>query len=177
MVVDSLRRTGHIRDAAELVISAPPLMVGRHRNSIRAAVVDGVAGFRAAGSSRVVPVDSCEVAHPIVEQILTEGRFGKSKEVSIRFGTVSKQALVIVDPSARGVVLPKVDADVVVIGTDELARFNKARSKSGDDAPESEAFFEETVAGVNFSISADAFFQTRTDGAEMLVELVSTRAR
>jgi 23S rRNA (uracil1939-C5)-methyltransferase len=174
MVVDSLRRIGHIQDAAERVIAAPSLKVRGHRNSIRAAVVDGVAGFRAAGSSRVVPVDSCEVAHPIVEQILTAGRFGKAKEVSIRFGTASKQALVIVDPSARGVVLPKVDADVVVVGTDELARFNKARSKSGDDSPESEAFFEETVAGVNFSISADSFFQTRTDGAEMLVELVSS---
>jgi 23S rRNA (uracil1939-C5)-methyltransferase len=173
MVVDSLRRIGRIATASDLVIAAPPLQVGRHRNSVRAGIVDGAAGFRAAGSSRIVPVNSCEVAHPIVEKILTGGKFGKAKEVSIRFGSVSNQVLVVVEPTARGVVLPKVDADVVVVGADELARYNKARSKTGDDAPESEAFFEETVAGANFSISADSFFQTRTDGAEMLVELVT----
>jgi 23S rRNA (uracil1939-C5)-methyltransferase len=174
MVVDSLRRIGRIGDAEKLVITAPPLKVRGHRNSVRAGIVDGVAGFRAAGSSRIVPVNSCEVTHPIVERILTAGKFGKAKEVSIRYGTVSNQVLVLVEPTARGVVLPEVDADVVVIGLDELERFNKARTKTGDDAPESEAFFEETVAGANFSISADSFFQTRTDGAEMLVDLVTS---
>jgi 23S rRNA (uracil1939-C5)-methyltransferase len=174
MVVDALSRTGRIRNAADLVIQAPPLAIGRHRTNIRAGVVDGVAGFRAAGSNRIVPVSSCEVTNPVVEALLTGGRFGKATEVSIRFGTASNQVLVIVSPTSRGVVLPKVDADVVVIGLDELERVKKARAKNGEDAPDSEAFYEETVAGVTFSISADSFFQTRTDGAEMLVSLVDS---
>jgi 23S rRNA (uracil1939-C5)-methyltransferase len=174
MVVDALNRTGRIRNAADLVMSAPPLAVGRHRTSVRAGVVDGVAGFRAAGSNRIVPVSSCEVTNPVVEALLTGGRFGKASEVTIRFGTASNQVLVIVTPTSRGVVLPKVDADVVVIGMDELERVKKARAKSGEDAPDSEAFYEETVAGVTFSISADSFFQTRTDGAELLVSLVDS---
>ncbi len=175
MVADALRRTGRIRDAAERVIAGPPLEMRGHRTGVRVAVVDGQAGFRAARSSRVVPVSSCEVTHPVIERLITDGRFANAREVSIRYGTTSQQVLVVVEPTRRNVILPDLkalapDVDVVVVGLDELNR--KVRPESEPDADQ--AFFEETVGGASFVVSADSFFQTRPDGAECLIELVES---
>ena len=66
----------------------------------------------------------------------------------------------LVDPGRRGDIdLPD---DVHVVGADELASGHRA-------------WFTDRVAGRTFRISADSFFQTRTDGAEALVDAVRTR--
>ncbi len=175
IVVDALRRTGRIHDAAERVIAGPALAMRGHRTSVRAGVVDGSAGFRASGSSRIVPVSSCEVAHPVVERLLTAGRFGTAREVSIRYGTKSRQVLVVVEPTTRGVVLPDLSdfsggIDVVVVGADEL----KSKSSPAAGLEDDQAFFEESVDGATFCVSADSFFQTRPDGVELLVSVVES---
>lgn len=175
MVVDALRRTGRIGDAEGRVIRAPALAMRGHRTSVRVAVTEGAAGFRAAGSRRVVPVTSCEVAHPVIERVISEGRFGNAIEVAIRYGVASSQLLVVVEPTTRGVVLPDLrelvpGIDVVMVGTGELKR----KQRSGADPVDDHAFFEETIDGASFVVSADSFFQTRPDGAEALVTLVGS---
>ena len=80
MVADSLRRLGRLADLPD-IDPGPDLATTGFRTTIRAAVVDGRAGLRHRRSHDVVTVASCEVAHPVVEGMLVNGRYGDADEV------------------------------------------------------------------------------------------------
>lgn len=153
IVLDCLRRLGGI-DHPDVQLG-PELGPERYRTSVRAAVVDGRAGFRAARSHDVITVDSCLVAHPLIEEILVDGRFGSAEEVTIRAGIGTGERLVVASPTAQGVRVPD---GVTVIGDDELRRGRTAA-------------YHEEIAGRRLRISARSFFQVRPDGAAVLVDL------
>jgi 23S rRNA (uracil1939-C5)-methyltransferase len=152
-IADAFERIGRL-DSPEVRTVALP--AAAHRTTVRAGVTAGRAGFRARRSDRVVPVDRCLVAHPLVDELITEGRFGDAVEVTLRVGARTGERLALVDPSASGVHLP---ADVTVIGEDERA--------SGRTA-----WIHEEIHARRFRVSAGSFFQARPDGAEALVEEV-----
>lgn len=154
MVSDSFVRLGRI--PAPLIESALALDTVAFRTTLRAAVVDGRAGLRKARSHEMLAVVSCRVAHPRAEELLVEGRYGEADEVTIRVGARTGERMVVVAPSAGGVVVPD---DVVVVGVDEL--------RAGR-----EAWIHEEIAGRLLRISGASFFQSRPDGAEQLVDLV-----
>jgi len=163
-VVDGLVRLGHV--AEPHVVVGPSLAPTGFRTTVRAAVVDGRAGFRRHHSHDVVVVDHCLVAHPWVDQILTDGFFGPAREVTVRVGAATGEGLVVVSPSAAGVVVPNDQAarsvgpaSLAVVGTDELSGGHRA-------------WIHEEVAGRRWRISALSFFQTRPDGAAALAEAV-----
>lgn len=156
IVVDCLRRLGGVTEP--VVELGPPLPVDGYRTSVRMAVVDGRSGYRASRSHEVVTVGSCLVAHPLVAELITEGRFGSAEEVTIRVGARTGERLVVAHPTAEGVAVPD---DVVVVGTDEL------------DAGHPAAYHEE-IGGHRLRVSARSFFQCRPDGAELLVDLVAS---
>ena len=158
LVRDSLRRLGRISDA--VIEPGPTLDPWGFRTTLRMAVVDGRAGLRMAGSRDVVDLDHCAVAHPLLDELIVEGRFGEATEVLLRVGARTGERLAVVTPNAAGVRLP---ADVLVVGADELAAGRRA-------------WIHEEVAGRRWRISAESFFQTRPDGAEALVEVVRTLA-
>ncbi len=155
IVVDCLARLAHLDDVE--VRLGPPLDPVGYRTTVRLATGDGQVGFRSARSHRVVPVDSCLVAHPLVDDVIRTGRFGAATEVTIRVGARTGERLVVVAPTADGAELP---ADVVVVGEDELA----AGAAVGH---------HEAIGGRRLRISARSFFQCRPDGAEVLVDLVA----
>ncbi len=150
IVTDALERIGKI--VAPPVTAGASLAPERYRSTIRAAVDGDRAGYRAAQSHRVVVPERCRTAHPLAEQILIEGRFPGASEVTIKVGANTGERLVIVSPSAVGCSVPE---GVGLIGRDELD--NGAAAAITD-----------TVDGVELRISADSFFQSRTDGAEAL---------
>lgn len=154
VVLDCLRRLAKIDDAE--VRLGPSLDPVGYRTTVRVAVVDGRAGYRSAGSHEIVLVDSCLVAHPLVEEVLVKSTFGPTvTEVTVRAGARTGERILIAAPTADGVVtLP----DVVVVGADEL--------EAGR-----EVHYHEEVGGRSFQISASSFFQCRPDGAEALVTL------
>jgi 23S rRNA (uracil1939-C5)-methyltransferase len=154
MVAESLVRLARIEPPA--MSFGPDLAETGFRTTVRAAVSNGRAGFRRARSNEVVPIESCRVAHPRIEQLLVEGRYGDAKEVTLRVGASSGEAIAMVSPSADDVIVPD---GVRVISTDELDGGRRA-------------WIHDEVAGVNFRISARAFFQGRADGAAALVEVV-----
>ncbi len=157
IVIDALRRLGRIPDAAERVALGPSLDPAGYRTTIRAAVLDGRAGYRRAESHEIVPVGSCLVAHPLAEEILVDGHFGRATEIRVRVGVASGDRQVVLDAdSTDGVEVPD--------GVEVLTR---AEAKAGGGDP-----VHETVAGVDFAISAESFFQCRPDGAAALVDLV-----
>jgi 23S rRNA (uracil1939-C5)-methyltransferase len=167
VVVDALRRIAKLHrftdvDADTLVTLAPPLAVGGHRTTVRAAVRDGRAGFRRAGSSDIIVVDGCETAHPRLVEIMAGARFTDVDEVTLRYSIRTGKTLLIADPSAQGVNLEKVanPRSITILGADEVEK--------------SPASLTESIDGVDLRVSAGSFFQTRTDGAQQLVRIVSS---
>jgi 23S rRNA (uracil1939-C5)-methyltransferase len=154
-VADALERIGRLRDVE--VRSGPALPAAGFRTTLRCAVADGRAGFRRSRSHEVLAVSGCLVAHPLLEELVREGRFGLATEVTLRCGARTGERLVVVDASAPGwqadsIRLPE---DVVVADRRE------------------DAFYHEEVAGRRWRISAGSFFQARPDGADLLVERVA----
>jgi len=150
IVADCLRRLARIEDPD--LRPGQPLRPDGYRITVRAAVRRGRAGFRAARSHDVVPVDSCLVAHPLAEEILVDGRFGSATEITVRVGARTGERLVVATPTAAGVRVPD---GVVVVGDDDL--------RAGHPAA-----YHEEVGGRRLRISARSFFQSRPDGAEAL---------
>ena len=155
MITEALERIGHVE--APVVLAGPDLEPAGFRTTVRVALVSGRAGFRAAHGHQRIPVDSCRVSHPLVEDVLRSGRFGDNDEAVLRVGARTGERLAVVSPSTAGVELPP---DVLVVGSGELRGGRRAR-------------FHEIVGGVRLRISAESFFQSRPDGAEAMVDLVA----
>jgi len=154
MVEESLRRLGHLDGDVD---DGPDLPAVGFRTSLRCLVTSGGLAFRGPRSHDAVPVATCLVAHPGLDELVRSGRFGTASEAVLRIGGATGERLVVLDPVVGdGVALPD---DVVVVGADELAAGHPAH-------------LHDEVAGRRFRISARSFFQTRTDGAEALVAAV-----
>jgi len=155
MVADALRRLGGIDDPP--VVEGDALPAVGFRTTVRAGVIEGRAGFRRHHDHELVIPESCMVAHPQLDELLTQGDFAEATEVTLRIGGATGERLVVVDPTAAGVILPK---DVLVVGSTALREGRRA-------------WIHDEVAGRRWRISAMSFFQTRTDGAEALVAAVA----
>ncbi len=154
IVADCLRRLAKLNDVD--IRTGPSLPANGYRTTVRAAVVNGRAAYRVGGSHDTVTIDSCTVAHPLVEELLAEGRFGDATEVTVRAGANTGERLVLVDPAVSGDV--RLPDGVKVVGRDELAKGRLPH-------------YHEEIGGLRLQISADSFFQCRPDGAMALAEL------
>lgn len=156
IVVDALTRIGKVSDADRLVAAPVVLPAEGYRTTVRVLIRKGRPAFRRAQSHDAVPVDTCLVAHPLLDVLLREARFDGVTEAELRCGARTGERLVLAHPTTRYLSLPD---DVVTIGSDQLERGAVA------------SYTEEAV-GRRWRISARSFFQTRTDGAEVLADLV-----
>ena len=154
IVRDALTRIGRLVDP--VVEVGPPLPSEGYRTTVRCTVVGGRAGYRRRASHEGLAVDRCLVAHPLVDELIVEGRFGSAAEVTLRAGAATGERLVLAHPTAQGVVVPP---GVIVVGADELAAGRQA-------------WFHEVVAGRTWRVSASSFFQASPAGAEGLVAAV-----
>lgn len=156
LVADVLHRDGGVEDPS--VTSGTPVPAERVRTTVRGTVgADGRFAFRRRRSHDPVEVASCLVAHPLVDEILAEGRFDGADEVTVRVGARTGERLVVAGPNARGVVVP---GDVTVVGSDQLRRGHRA-------------WIHETAADRTWRVSAGSFFQASPEGAEALVTEVA----
>lgn len=158
MVEDALSRIGRLEGQVEL---APALPAEGYRTTVRGLVVDGRFSFRAEHQHTPVPIASCLVAHPAIDELIQAGGLGtrtrKTLEVTLRVAGATGERLARFHPS-----IPAdhhLPADVRVVGSEQLRKGARA-------------WITEVVAGHEFRVSADSFFQTRTDGANALVEAV-----
>lgn len=155
IVADALRRLGKL-DGID--IRQGPMLPGTdYRTTVRVAVSNGLAGYRKGRSHDVVRPETCAVAHPLVEEILVDGRFPDAADVTIKVGARTGDRLAVVGPNAEGSAVP---IGTQIIGRDDL--------KAGRTA-----HIHEIVGGHRFRISADSFFQCRPDGAEALLQLAA----
>lgn len=147
IVRESLARLGGLADA-EVRMSA---IGGNHsalRTTVRVAAVGDRTGFRKRRSREVVPIDSCLVAHPRINEIIAGLRLAPDSEAVIRVSSTT-------------------DESVIWVRSDEdLIRCPMA-VVSGPDA-----IVHETICGVDFRVSASSFFQSSPGAAESVVEAV-----
>lgn len=156
LVADVLAREGRVADP--IVLPGPPLAPEGLRTTVRGvADADGRFAFRRRRSHEPVAVDTCLVAHPLVDEVIGAGRFAPGSEVTIRVGARTGERLVLVT-SAPGLV--RVPDDVVVVGDRQVASGHRA-------------WIHEEAAGRRWRISARSFFQASPEGAEALVAAVS----
>ena len=155
LVENALTKLGSIASPDVGYVSGPETV--RYRTNIRVGVKNGRAAYRRSRSNELVQVDDCLVAHPLIDEILAEGFFGDASDVTIRVGSRTGDRLVVGEPTAENFRVPD---QVPVIGRNEL--------RKGADA-----YIVEEAAGIRWRISANSFFQSSPDGAEMLVALVA----
>jgi tRNA/tmRNA/rRNA uracil-C5-methylase (TrmA/RlmC/RlmD family) len=158
IVRDALERIGRIEGAE--VSEGPVLPSEGFRTIARGTVVDDRFAFRRWHSHDPLAVSSCLVCHPLVAEIIEDGRFPGAREVTIRAGAGTGERLVLVGPTSEGASVPD---GVVVVGRDELRRGRRA-------------WYHEEVGGRTWRISASSFFQCRADGAEALITTVRATA-
>jgi 23S rRNA (uracil1939-C5)-methyltransferase len=155
VVADSLRRLGDV-DGPDVEV-ADGIATWGHRTTVRALVDEDRAALRRRASHEPIVVDECPVAHPLVEQVLVEGRFPGADEVVVRVGAATGERMVVVSPIVGRAQVP--DA-VRLVGDDELDAGKRA-------------WIHEEVAGVRLRVSARSFFQTHAEGAGALVRTVA----
>ena len=154
-VESSLIKLGSITPPEVGYVAGPA--TSHYRTTLRVAVEQGRPAYRRSRSNDLVLIDDCFVAHPLMEDLLAEGFFGTATEATIRVGSRTGDRLVMGEPTAEGFRLPD---DVTVIGR------NQAR-KGAD------AYITEEAAEIKWKISAQSFFQSSPEGAEMLVALAA----
>jgi 23S rRNA (uracil1939-C5)-methyltransferase len=147
VIRDALRRIGKLEppELAPTVALAP----WEFRTTVRAAVVNGRAGFRRHKSHAALAVDGCLVAHPLIAELIVDGRYPGADEVVLRCGARTGERLAAVTPKQHAITVP---ADV---RTDHV---------------------HEVAADRSWRISAESFFQTRAEGVDALAVLVADAA-
>jgi 23S rRNA (uracil1939-C5)-methyltransferase len=154
LVREVLARSGGVVDP--IVVPGVPLAAEGLRTTARGIVDEaGRFAFRQRRSHDPVGATGCRVVHPLVAEVIDEGRFPvRTDEVVVRAGARTGERLVVVGPRADGVAVP---AGVEVVGRDRLAAGHRA-------------WIHEEAAGRRWRISAGSFFQASPEGAEALVD-------
>ncbi len=119
------------------------------RTTISAAVSQGRAGFHQTRSDRIVPVDACLVAHPLLGELLVGARYPGARKVLLRCGARTGERLAATTPTGLEISVPE---DVHA------------------------GHFHEFAAGRRWRVSARSFFQSRPDGADALAGIVRSAA-
>jgi len=146
IVRDALRRIAHRPDVPVTVGGA----VGEvgYRTSVRLSVDRaGRPTYRRRRSHTELAVDSCLVSHPLLAELIVEGRFPGASEVGLRVGARTGERMAWTNGEAT---------PTLPLGT-----------RYGHDAA-----IDELVGGRRWRISAGAFFQSGPGAAEMLVSSV-----
>jgi 23S rRNA (uracil1939-C5)-methyltransferase len=147
MVADALSRLGRIaRPELAPTVALDPW---HFRTTLRVAVKGGRAALRRFRSHELVGIDGCLIVHPLLAGLVDAGRFGEAREVLLRCGARTGERLAAPTP---------------------------ARSRMELPAGVKEDHFHEVASGRTWRVSARSFFQTRPDGLEELVRLVTEAA-
>ena len=159
IVAESLARTGKVTStaaSADNIVRFGAVKPVGSRTTVRVAFdAEGKAGFRARSSHDVVAIDMCLVAHPLVNEVLSQISAvpGSDAEVTLRCSV------------STGVVGVLVHGDV-----DDINGLDAA------DIAGDEARLSEQIGEVNLAVSMGSFFQSSPQGAELLASAVRTLA-
>lgn len=159
IVADAMRRQGRIPDPP--ISRSDAVAAAGYRTTARLAVVGGRAAYHRRHAQDLIAVDSCLIAHPGLEDLIVNGRWGAdATEVLLRVSGSSRDRIAVVQPRADGASAPD---DVKVLGENHIQGGRRA-------------VITERVAGRRWQVSHTSFFQTGPLAAELLVEAVRRAA-
>jgi len=158
IVVEQLRRLGGLDEPSVRTVDHEP----GTRTTVRCAVTDGRAGYRARRSEAAFVAQECRAAHPLLEELIVGCDFGDATEVTLRVAAATGERLVVTDGSIERVRVPPQVQDTGAL-------------RVVSDSDPGDAAIVEHVAGRPWRISAKSFFQTSHTGAEALVDSVARR--
>jgi 23S rRNA (uracil1939-C5)-methyltransferase len=146
IVTESLVRLGKIVDPDVRLYESAELPVVAARTTLRVAATDGGVGFRKRQSHDVVRVTHCLVAHPSLNELLSDIRLDGAEEAVLRIGVASGERMAWAEPADSVSGLPS------------------------DVGLSSNAVVHESISGQTFQVSAASFFQSSPQAATALVE-------
>lgn len=194
-VVSQLTRTSHFEpEHAERIVSAclPSKKTLGYRNKIELACGKDARGrfqlgFHSKGSNDIVQPDTCPLSHPFLKNAPKSIRGalkylqGRSDlgiyRVGIRHSERTKSCEIALWTNTGAFPRKEVARTLEsALKTTSIVRVmtsdkGKARKLKGVEVLSGKGFWEETVAGTTFKISAPSFFQVNTAQAEKLVEI------
>lgn len=166
---DQLHRVGHFANppVAEAIPSPGPWA---YRNHLQfSAAPDGRLGFLDVSGSRVVPIETCLLPHPLVwemAEMMEVGEEGEGKflrRLSLRAGIRTGERMMVFE--TEGDLPPEIEVDVP-ISCVLLMEDGTPVNLIGRN------WLAEELLGRRFRISAGSFFQVNTPQAERLIEVV-----
>jgi 23S rRNA (uracil1939-C5)-methyltransferase len=158
---DSLTRIGRL-DAPNVLPAAGMEDPWAYRNHIRL-VADGAhLGFRGVDGASIVPIHTCPIAHPLVEDLLSLAWEGLEPgvEVSLRCGTQTGDRMIVIHGGPEDLEAVEIEADASVALLDEDGTVHSVAGLP---------YLVEQLGGRTFQIPPDSFFQVNTAMAEELV--------
>lgn len=163
IVTDVLSRTAKVADP--VVRAGTPIPAEGLRATVRGVADEhGRFAFRRRRSHDLIAIDSCLVAHPLVNDVIDRATFAPGANVVIRVGARTGERLVVVGPTSSQARVPD---GVTVVGEGDLAGGHRV-------------WIHEQAAGRDWRISAKSFFQASPEGAEALIaaadELIAAHA-
>ena len=133
-----------------------PEMRRLNENSRRTTVrmvadADGVLGFRAHVSHEIIPVKSCMVAHPLINEFISQPVLEGAGEVTIRVGA-------------------RTNTVGVWVHEGKLANGLPAGLKTGERAT-----VTEVVGDHEYKVSMGSFFQSSPEAAELIIDSITRK--
>ncbi len=165
IVVDQLGRLGGLRDAnvQEIIGAAQPW--GYRNHAQFHTTPEGQLGFLTADTHNVVQIEECLILDPLLDELRAalDMEWPQLHRLSLRCGSASGDRMAIFELNDYEDFDIEVDFPVSCI---ILLADGEAVVLMGN------TYLEEHVAGRDYRISANSFFQVNTAGAEALVALV-----
>jgi len=165
VLVDQLARLGGLHDAnvQEIIGAAQPWAYRNHAQF--STTPEGQLGFLTADTHHVVPVEECLILDPLLGELRAalDMEWPELHRLSLRCGSVTGDRMAVFELNQYEDFYIDVDFPVSCV---ILLADGEAVVLMGN------AYLEEQVAGRDYRISANSFFQVNTAGAEALVALV-----
>lgn len=158
IVRESLRRVGKIDHIEVREGGAVP--IDHARTTLRmAAMPSGRLGFRRAQSNDVVGIDSCLVAHPLLQELISGARVSGAAEATLRCGADSGDRAVWLHDERGGN-----EKKAIIEGIPDDVQVGRR------------SIIRESVHGVTLEVTMSSFFQSSPQAAELIVSAVNEAA-
>ena len=165
VISDQMRRLGHVTDLpCEGIVPAPQPWA--YRNNVQFHSVNGGRpGYTALDGRSVLPVETCPIAHDLVDDIIRslDVALPDLRRLSLRAGTNTGDQLVLME--TEGEEAPELELDLPVSFVQCTGR-GRLNTLAGDP------FLHERLGERAYRVSAPSFFQVNTAQAGNLVQVV-----